>query len=73
MRLIGWSLAGQTTLFVLYLASSGCSSKLAGCSNVDLQREAGRSENEIAQTLGVSRSEVAKCPVVANPQANSGG
>jgi hypothetical protein len=46
---------------LLVAASAGCSANRANCQTVKLQREAGRSDSEIASNLGITDADIAKC------------
>ena len=55
----------------------GCSASHVNCQTVKLQREANRSDSEIASALGASEAEIAKCAgggaAAAAPESASGG
>jgi len=68
-----------TGALVLAAAFAGCSS-LSGlggshidCNIVRLQSQSGRSNAEIASALGVSESDVAKCPAAGPVTGSEGG
>jgi hypothetical protein len=64
-----------TGVFVLATAFAGCASMEGShvdCNIVKLQSQSGRSNSEIASALGVSESDVAKCPA-AGPVTGAEG